>query len=237
MKHRDKDVSKVAVLALSLICWAFVFKIAEAKDDDEVDFSWLDQDKRIYVLQNRKYRNDQRFGLYASGAMTLNDPFRNGYGGIVRASYSFTDQLGLETFFGFFGHVDSTTLSAVKSRSSTLPYVREVRSYFAGVGSWTPFYGKFNFFNKIIYFDWFFNAGIGYIQTANDINTVSGASPQWNKDNRFGIFFGTGQKYFLNKNLLIRWDILGMNYGATGADGGSRRFTQADFAIGLGYLF
>ena len=40
-------------------------------DDDEFNFSWLDPDKKVYVLQNRKYRKKNRFAIFLTGGLNL----------------------------------------------------------------------------------------------------------------------------------------------------------------------
>ena len=42
-----------------------------------------------------------------------------------------------------------------------------------GVLLWSPFYGKINVFNKIIYFDWSFGLGGGIIEGEDNAKTVA----------------------------------------------------------------
>jgi outer membrane beta-barrel protein len=125
---------------------------------------------------------------------------------------------------------------ALRQRSTALPFVREVRSYFGGQATFAPFYAKLNLFNKIIYFDWLFFVGGGVVNTANDLNTVSNAAPNIKTESSFGLFYGTGMNFFLSKHFSVRFDLQGINYGATGAIGENKRFNNFDFTLGAGFF-
>lgn len=205
--------------------------------DDDYDFSWLDPDKKVYVLQNRKFRKAFHPALYLSGAFNLSNPYRSGYGGVARASFWFTEQFGVEAFGSMFTYRDNDTLRALKVATSVLPYVREIRGYYGGVFAWAPFYGKLNIFNFILYYDWSINAGAGIISSANDTNRVSGNASTYATSSYGGIFFGTAQNFYISRHFAVRFDLVGMNYAASGGDGSSTRFTNFDFALGAGYIF
>ncbi len=209
----------------------------EAPEEESTDLSWLDPDKKVYVLQNRKYRKAFRPALYLSGGKNLSNSYRSGWMGSVRAGMWFTEQFGVEAFGTFYKNSDSDNLKALRAVSTVLPFVREVRSYFGGVATWAPFYGKLNLFNWILYYDWALNLGLGSVNTANDRNTISGASSRYVTENFVGVFFGTSQNFYVSKHFSVRWDLVGVNYGATGADDRPKRFTNVDFLIGAGYLF
>jgi outer membrane beta-barrel protein len=210
-----------------------------SSDDDEYNFSWLDPDKKVYVLQNRKYRKKDRLAIYISGAINLSNPYRSEYMAIPRATYSFSEQFGAEVFFATVSNADNENLKALKKVSaSALPFVREHRSYYGGLLIWTPWYSKLNFFNKILYYDWFLKGGLGQVSTALDRNRVAANASDFVLENFTAIYFGTGMNFFVTRNVLARLDLIGMTYGAKGADNVTelRQFNY-DFAVGLGYLF
>lgn len=206
-------------------------------DDDDYDFSWLDPDKKVYVIQNRKYRKAWRPALFLTGAMNLSNEFRNGFGGTGRLGMWFSEQFGAEVFVGGYRYSNNNTLKALQAKSSAMPFLREIRSYMGAVGAWAPFYGKFNFFNHILYYDWSLNFGLGSVNTANDRNTVSGAPSQYVSESFLGFFFGTAQTFYVTRHFLVRAELIGVNYGAKGGDDQPRRYTNFDFALGVGYLF
>jgi outer membrane beta-barrel protein len=209
---------------------------AAVEADEDYNFSWLDPDKKVYVVQNRKYRKATRASLYVGGGLGLSNPFKSGYLGTVKPGFWVKEWLGLEGVGSFIKNTDSDTLVALRQRSTALPFVREVRSYFGGQATFAPFYAKLNLFNKIIYFDWLFFVGGGVVNTANDLNTVSNAAPNIKTESSFGLFYGTGMNFFLSKHFSVRFDLQGINYGATGAIGENKRFNNFDFTLGAGFF-
>lgn len=211
---------------------------SEDTSDDEYNFSWLDPDKKVYVLQNRKYRKKGHVGIFAAGGMNLNNPYRTEWLGVPRAAYWFSEQFGFEVFYAYVNNSDNATMTSLKTASDTLPFVRENQGYYGGLLTWTPWYAKINFFNKILYFDWFLDLGMGQVTTALDLNTKSYNPPNLKTENIMAYYFGTGQNFFVTRDFSVRWDLIGMAYNATALDGRTTRlFTNFDFTLGVGYLF
>lgn len=227
--HRRTETSRVPAAERS----------EQDSEDDEYNFSWLDPDKKVYVVQNRKYRKKGRFAVFATGGLNLSNPYRTEYEFVPRISYWFSEQFGVDAFYGVLSNSDNSTLTALKNASPTaLPFVRENRSYFGAALTWTPWYSKLNFFNKILYFDWFLLAGLGQTGTAVDQNTRADRAPNFKTENLFTMFFGTGHQYYVTRNFLVRLDLLGMMYSATGADNRStRNTTNFEFTAGVGWAF
>ena len=57
---RKRSARKILFLLGLQVVFIALTTLAQAADDDEYNFSWLDPDKKIYVLQNRKYRKAGR---------------------------------------------------------------------------------------------------------------------------------------------------------------------------------
>lgn len=208
-------------------------------DDEEYNFSWLDPDKKVYVLQNRKYRKKSRIAITLSAGLNLSNPYQSESLVAPRASYWISEQFGFEFFFAFLKNSDNGTLKALKDAGpAVLPFVRQNRSYYGGVLTWTPWYAKLNFFNKILYFDWFLYAGIGQVNTAVDHNRSFAAPSNFITETLFTVFYGTGQNFYVTQNWLVRLDLLGMAYNASGKDATTTTVTtNYDFSVGVGYLF
>ena len=207
--------------------------------DDEYNFSWLDPEKKVYVLQNRKYRKAGHAGIFLGGAMNLSGPFKTHYMGVPRLGYWFTENMGVELFYALGSNQDTSTLASLRKVSaSALPFVREVRSYFGAVFSWVPWYAKLNFFNKILYLDWALNAGVGRVNTAFDQNNRATSAPNYLNESFTGLFLGTSQNYFVSRNWSVRLDLISYMYNAKGADNESTNtYKNFDFGVGVGYLF
>lgn len=211
---------------------------AEDKDED-YQFSWLDPDKKVYVLQNRRYRKANRLGVFLSAGSNLSNPFKSEYLGSGRATFWLTEQFGVEGMFSFYSNSDNSTLLALKTVNSTaLPFVRENRSAYGGLITWAPWYAKINFFNKILYFDWFVSGGIGQLLTAVDRNRIAAATSNYRNEALFAGLFGTGLNFYLTNHFSVRFDLAGLAYRATGADDVTvYTFTNFDFTAGIGFLF
>jgi outer membrane beta-barrel protein len=230
-----------AVLTVPLVTATFVSPAyaADPAEEDEYNFSWLDPDKKVYVLQNRKYQKAKKLALFVQGGANLSNPYRSELMGIPRASYWFTEQFGVEAFFSLVDSAENDNFNALENVSaSALPFVRKTKSYFGALFTWTPWYAKINMFNKILYFDWFIFAGGGQMGTAINLNNRAGLAANFRDDTHFAAYFGTGQTFYVTRHFLVRWDLIGAAFKAAGADNRSESTrTNYDFALGVGYLF
>src|SRR4051812_15514010 len=69
-----------------------IAKESGGDEEDEYNFSWLDPDKKVYVLQNRKYRKTGRLAISLAGGLNLSNPYRTEYELVPRADYWFSEQ-------------------------------------------------------------------------------------------------------------------------------------------------
>lgn len=235
----------LAVVAVQLLAMPRSFAATQSNEDvaadDEYNFSWLDPDKKVYVLQNRKYRKALKPAVYLQGGLNLDNPYRSEllYG--VRASFWFSEQFGVDAFYFKVNSSKNDTFNALEdaaSNSGALPFVRRHHSYLGALGTWTPWYAKLNFFNKILYFDWFFNLGLGQASTSVDRNRSKVTPPNFVNENNFAIFYGTGQNFYVTRNFMVRLDLIGSTYNATTVNANTtKRYFNWDFVAGIGYLF
>ncbi len=212
-------------------------------------FSWLDKDKEIYVLQNRKFRKDGRVYIGGTLAYNLSQDFLDAYGGTVRGGYFFREDWGVEFLYGKNSSTESDTAKGVKEQGA-FPYYREIDSVMGAMLMWSPFYSKINTFNRIVYFDWMFGLGVASISTKDNRRLFDSSVPSSQRnaltsENNVGVLWNTGLRFYLNENWSIRLDITGMNYKAdkTKADQSSNKstasklFTSYDLGLGLNYAF
>ena len=132
--------------------WAFIgfycFLATLAFAKEEYDFSWLDPDKKIYVLQNRRYRKAEHPTFSILGGMGLSGAYRTTYDFEGRAAYYFTEALGVEALFNWNINRSNSTFDALNQASTgTLPTIREIKNQVAGLFQWAPWYAKINVFN------------------------------------------------------------------------------------------
>lgn len=212
------------------------------------NFSWLDNDKEIYVLQNRKFRKDGSFYVGATGAYNLSQDFLDAYGGTLRAGFFFTEDWGIEGVFGKNTSAESDTAKGVREQGA-FPFYRKIDSYMGAMFMWSPFYAKINTFNKVFYFDWMFGLGVANISTEDNRNRFDSAVPlaeqsNLTKENSLGALWNTGFRFYLTTNWSLRLDITGLTYKAEKTkkvenvkSTASILFTNYDLGLGLNYAF
>lgn len=232
------------MLALIMVCG-----FSMAAETSLYDFSWLDKDKEIYVLQNRKFRKDGKFYIGAIGNLTLSGPFINQYGGSARAGYFFTEDWGLELAYGKNTGSENDTAAAILEQGAT-PFYRKIDSYVGGMVMWSPFYSKINTFNKIFYYDWMIGLGAANITTLDNRNRFDTSSQQRDlltNQNHLGLLWGTGLRFYINEQWSIRLDFTALNYRAeiardSSGTGGvkatpAKIFGNYDLGAGLNFTF
>lgn len=237
-------MKKIVLILLSLIMSTAVL----ADEKSLYNFSWLDSDKEIYVLQNRKFRKDGHVYIGGTGAYNLSQDFLDAYGVTARGGYFFSEDWGIELVYGRFNSTESDTAKGVKEQGA-YPFYREIESYMGGMLMWSPFYSKINTFNRVYYFDWMFGLGVASINTKDNRKLFDPSIPAASRnaktsENNLGALWNTGFRFYVNQNWSIRLDITGVSYKAdkTKSDGtnkstSSKLFTNYDLGLGLNYAF
>ena len=206
--------------------------------NDEYNFSWLDPEKKIYVLQNRKYAKSEHVVLSAMVGTTSFNPYRNTFTIDPRLAYYFSESFGLEAFYTVGTNAANATFNQLTAASpNALPNVRELRGQYGLLAQWVPWYAKINVFNNILHFDWYFSGGAGQLMTALDTRPNTNAAPAYLMQNYTAFYAGTGHQYHLNQNFSVRLDVTGTYYKAPtfGAIGDTVWFSNYIIGIGLGY--
>lgn len=224
---------------IPILLWALIGAPAMAaqEKDEDYDFSWLDPDKKIYVLQNRKFLKANHPAISLMGGLGLSGPYVNATVLDPRVSYYFSEAWGAEFLYSFSFTKRSATFDAlVQSSSTAIPRIREVRSIMGAVMHWVPWYAKINVFNRILYFDWYFSLGAGQVQTQLDTNTTVGAASTFVDQSFFALLWGTGHQYHLSDQWLVRLDLLGALFQAPllGNTGENALFSNYQFTFGVG---
>lgn len=212
------------LLALLLFVAQFSTAAQGAEPDisqEEYDFSWLDPDKKIYVVQNRKYTKKNRLELALSGGVGFGEAYRTTTTFLPRAFFYISESWGLSVLGVFNSNSENDDFVALKSVSSVVPAVRDIQSMLGGSVVWVPFYGKVNMFNQIFYLDWHIEAGMGQVNTEIDLNTSSTGSARIQETAHTSFHWGTGQKFFITRNFAARLDFLAVYYSAPSGINGS----------------
>lgn len=231
---------------LSLFVFIFILGAAQASEKSVYDFSWLDQDKEIYVLQNRKFRKDGRFYIGANGVKTLSGAFVDSYGVSLRAGYFFKEDWGVEFLYGKNSGDENDTAKGVKSQG-TVPFYRKIDTYYGGLLTWSPFYAKINTFNQIFYYDWTFGAGLASVKTQDNRGKFDSIpSNALTSEDAIAGIWNIGFRFYLTQAWSLRFDFTGFHYnadktirqGSSGAVSKSSTLNSTyDMGFGLNYSF
>lgn len=234
---------------LFLILVSLVISTMVLADEKSLyNFSWLDDDKEVYVLQNRKFRKVGDLYIGGTAAYNLSQDFLDVYGGTLRAGYFFVEDWGLEFVYGKNSNKENDTAKGVKEQG-TVPYYRQIDSFMGAMLMWSPFYSKINTFNKIFYFDWMFGVGVGSFNTKdnrNKFDTTALNQDDLTSESKVGALWNTGFRFYLNESWSVRLDLTGQSYNAektkrTGNTGptskSSKLYNNYDVGLGLNYAF
>ena len=227
-----------------LIC-AFLISITVwANEKSLYEFGWLDNDKEIYVLQNRRYRKVGKTYIGALGVKTTSGAFIDAYGATVRAGYFFREDWGIEGVFGKSSGSKNDAAKGVEDVQSQAFY-RKVDTYMGAMAMWSPFYSKINTFNKVFYYDWMFGLGLASVKLMDNRNQFNSTSNSLTSSNALGMMWNTGLRVYINDNWSLRIDFTGIHAKPKNEkieDSGntvttSSIFSNYDLGVGLNYTF
>lgn len=230
---------------LMLLICAFLISITVwANEKSLYEFGWLDNDKEIYVLQNRRYRKVGKTYIGALGVKTTSGAFIDAYGATVRAGYFFREDWGIEGVFGKSSGSKNDAAKGVEDVQSQAFY-RKVDTYMGAMAMWSPFYSKINTFNKVFYYDWMFGLGLASVKLMDNRNQFNSTSNSLTSSNALGMMWNTGLRVYINDNWSLRIDFTGIHAkpknekieesGNTVTT--SSIFSNYDLGVGLNYTF
>ncbi len=237
----------IAWLSLVGIAWSEAAGIPDSEGDsdalsresksDEYNFSWLDPEKKIYVLQNRKYVKTGHPILSVMGGGSMSNSYRNVYSVDGRFAYYLSEWLGIEAFYTNFFNSTNSTFTALSKASTGMPSIREIQSQVGAMVHFVPWYAKINVFNAILYFDWYFGVGLASMSTQVDLRQNFSAAANYSPQSLLGVTLSTGNEYYFSRSFIFRWDVTGTVYSApvSGLSGESTMFSNINFAAGLGW--
>ena len=241
-RHANWVIKVILVLLATLWLGVVAASWSEAAEegvnaDDEYNFSWLDPEKKIYVLQNRRFTKANKLLLSLGGGLAKTSPYRSSYAVDPRVAYYFTEQWGFEVMYQIFSNSPNNNYKALSGTGVT-PNVLEVKNQLAALLHWAPWYAKINVFNSILYFDWYFSAGVGTVSTtatAGEINSVRNTGTPGNKSYT-GMFFGTGHQFHVSEHFVVRLDFTNVWFKAPerAISGANANYTNSTFTLGVG---
>ncbi len=230
---------------LSLLITMISFSNTDAAEGDTYSFTWLDQDKEVYVLQNRKFRKDGKFHLNIGAGITTSGAFVDATTFQGRAGYFFKEEWGVELVYAINNGEENATATSVRNPggSGSVPFRRIVDGYVGGMVMWSPFYSKINTFNTIIYMDWMIGLGVASLEETNNFVEVDSRGVRNTETtlSHTGLMWDTALKFYLNENFEVRADLTVIHYKAdkpvATSTAESDYYSNWDFALSLGYSF
>lgn len=236
MKRHGNWVIKVLLIVLAAL-WLGVVAASwsEAAEEisDEYNFSWLDPDKKIYVLQNRRYTKAHRLNLSLSAGLGDTSAYRSSISFSPRVGYYLSERFGFEILYQMISNKNNNTFDALNAQSPALkPNVIEIKNQLAALVTWAPWYAKINVFNWILYFDWYFTAGLGSLSA----NVIPGNGSATTSKSYSGIYLGTGQMFHIDETWLVRLDFTNVFFKAPqqATTGKEIYYNSTTFEIGVG---
>ncbi len=206
------------------IIFLFVLMFSQfslSADESLYKFEWMDDDKEIYVLQNRRFRKAGRVNLSLMGVMNLSDKFVNTIGGALKGAYFFKEDWGVELGFGIGAPSYNDTFDRVAEQSA-VPFYNAITRFMSASVVWSPWYGKFNTFNVIYYLDWYVSLGVASVtteddRTAFDVSNSQVRAKQFTptEDSSMGATWSTGFLWYLSKSIGIRLEFSGYHYNGS----------------------
>lgn len=227
------------------VLFTFLFTpILNAAEDQTYNFSWLDPDKEVYVLQNRKFRKAGRLHVSAGAGITTSGPFVDSKTLQTRLGFFFKEEWGAEFIYAKNSGEENSTASLLRNEggAGSVPFRRIVDNYMGGMILWSPFYTKINTFNKIIYLDLILGLGVAKLEETNNKEEFlsQGTNVEDTVESHTGLMWNVGAKFFINERFSLRADLTTIHYQAEVASEVSNEKAwneNFDVALSLGISF
>jgi outer membrane beta-barrel protein len=233
-------IKKLVLLLSSMLLSTVVL----ANEKSLYNFSWLDKDKEIYVLQNRRFRKVGTVYMGLTGQKTISGAFIDAYGGTARGGFFFSEDWGIEGVFGKSSGTKNDTAKGVEDQQSKAFY-RKVDNYMGAMLMWSPFYSKINTFNQVFYYDWMFGLGVASVKLIDNRGEFETPTTSLTTTNNIGAMWNTGLRVYISDSWSLRIDFTGLHVkpkkenvkdGANSVTT-STLFSNYDLGVGLNYAF
>jgi outer membrane beta-barrel protein len=236
---------KPILFSLILLCLSFLTPAMASTNT--YNFSWLDPDKEVFVLQNRKFRKAGRLHLNLGFGITTSGAFVDSTTLQARGGFFFKEEWGAEFIFANNSGEENDTAALLRGKdrlggAGSVPFRRIINNYMGGMILWSPFYSKINTFNTIIYLDWILGLGFAKVEETNNRDEfLTGAvNSTPTVESHTGPMWNIGTKFFINDRFNLRLDLTTVHYKATSATGGETEGSwnaNYDLAFAFGVNF
>jgi outer membrane beta-barrel protein len=217
---------------------------AKGSEDDLYDFLWLDQDKKVYVLQQKLYQKKATYYVNIGHGFNQTNDFFDSTLFRFNSGYYFTEEWAIEVNYNTYSNSTNETYKTLGDVNGSIPFSRQLLSTYGVMAIWSPFYGKVNTFNKIFYFDWNIGAGLSQISAESNKDTAASLTSQdvYTKEDYTGFNFKTGLKFHATKKIHVGIDLQILYYQApgvvqTGVVTTDKWRSNSDIVLSVGYSF
>ncbi len=222
--------------------------------DTELEQFWS-ADRDVRVIENRLFEREGRFGAGLYTGLLSSDPFFYYFPVGVRATYHFSNSLGVEVGGAFMDapfltHNTELTDFLQESRRESFNSATDTMDRYLwranAVAVWSPFYGKLAILQrKLAHFDLNVAGGLGMVQVERPgLDTAGQPSLSGEAFNHITmeVVTGVGAHFYITDSLLVRLDGRGYLYrGAELVHNTDSFFRQLkfpmEFLVGATYLF
>src|SRR5690606_17469085 len=119
------------------------------------------------------YPKYQTFYFDIGYLIGLSNEFQDTNGIQLKGGYYFHEEWAVELQYMQYSNSDNSAYKNIQIINQSEPFVRRFKNDKSIYLIWSPFYGKINTFNKIVYFDWSLGVGIGQATTENNLKSVT----------------------------------------------------------------
>ena len=221
-----------------LLLFMTFYQIVLAEENDLYNYLWLDQDKKVFVLQNKQFK--KKYTVYGDlGYLTgISSPFQSVSGFYFKSGFYFTEVFAIDLFYNSYSNTNNSSYKSMEYVNGTVPFVRRMNAIYGAQLIWSPFYGKINTFNEIFYFDWSFGLGLAHIDSESNVKNVSdtNAAVNYEKEKYLGVIMSTSIRFHITKRIHIGISAFNTLFSSYGPDrsSGKTMSNNLDFMFFVG---
>lgn len=188
-----------------IICHlVFLFSaLSYAADDDYYNFKWLSTDKNIFVLQQKFFEKKRTFFFNAGVGKNSTSDFQDSSTLHLSSGFFFSETWGIEGFVNSYSNSNNETYEKVSATGRTVPNIRRFNRVMGANLLYSPFYGKLNTFNKILYMELIVGLGLSSISSENNIESFEQFDPSIDFESES--LTGFQHKIQLRLNVTKKW--------------------------------
>jgi outer membrane beta-barrel protein len=226
---------------LFLLMVLFCAKNTYAAENSVYEFHWLDPDKAVYVLQNKTHKIENKFFVDLGYVKSLSSEFQETNGVMLTTGYNWHEEWGIEALYVSYNNRDNEAFRNVSFVSDVEPFVRR-HTRTIGIGPvWSPFYGKINTLNEIIYFTWNFSVGYALVTTENNLSTITIVNKKsvYKSEDANGAYLKSLIKFNVSEHFNVGVGYFATMYNAAGpkAPKSKKLRYDSDLLLNLGWIF